>query len=248
MISYGKTDIGQVRSENQDFFGITEGEDWVSAVVCDGMGGAAGGSIASELAVCVYTDELCKAVSLENEDPNRQFIKNAMINAVAKANTEVFRRASSDSELVGMGTTLVACFTHGKKTGVVNVGDSRLYGVTSDGLKQITKDHSYVQYLVDMGRITEEEALNHPKRNIILKALGIGSVVEPDFFWIEGFDGVLLCSDGLINYLDEAEIVRIVLSDATAEEKVKLLIDGANENGGGDNITVVLLMREANNG
>lgn len=248
MKSYGKSDTGKLRKGNEDSFQISEGDDFVSAVVCDGMGGVHGGSVASELAVCVYTDTLFKEIGKSCNELTGQVIKSAMLCAVDAANKAVYERASNDSSLSGMGTTLVACFAWRGRAFVVNIGDSRLYRISEGGSVQITKDHSYVQFLLDNGRITESEAASHPNRNVITRALGIGIKAEPDFFMIEKYDGLLLCSDGLINYVTDDVRNAILATHHSVKKKVNLLVQAANKGGGGDNITVILLMREENNG
>lgn len=247
MISYGKTDRGKLRKHNEDSFSISEGDDYVSAVVCDGMGGVHGGSVASELAICVYNDVLFKEIGKECSLTG-QAIKNAMTTAAVAANLAVLERASTDEDLCGMGTTLVACFIWHGKAFVVNVGDSRLYRIIEGESEQVTKDHSFVQFLLDSGKITEGEAMVHPNRNVITRALGAALLVEPDFFTVEEFDGVLLCSDGLVNYLSKEQLDGILGSELSVKKKVNSLISAANKGGGGDNITVILLMKEENDG
>ncbi|MBQ3194856.1 MAG: Stp1/IreP family PP2C-type Ser/Thr phosphatase [Clostridia bacterium] len=244
MYSFGKSDVGKIRRRNEDCFKITESDEWVSALVCDGMGGVRGGDIASELAVCVYTDTLFKEIGKSGEDLSGQIIKNAMITAATEANTAVVQRALSDEGLKGMGTTLVAAFVWRNKAFVINVGDSRLYRLYKGCLQQVTKDHSFVQYLLDSGKITEEEAANHPNRNVITRALGIEKEVTVDFFMVDDFDSLLLCSDGLINYVTEDDISNTINTETGIKNKVKSLITAAKDGGGGDNITVVLLMKE----
>ncbi len=244
MISYGKSDTGKKRKANEDSFRISECDEWTSAIVCDGMGGAHGGSVASELAVCVYGDTLFKEIGKAGFPLTGQIIKNAMLAATAEANDAVATRAAEDDELSGMGTTLVTCFVIGDVAYVVNVGDSRLYSINKGLITQVSRDHSYVQYLMDSGKITEEEALTHPNRNIITKAIGIAPIVEPDFFVAEKFDGLLLCSDGLVNYVSEELIQDIISGNGSVKKKVNALVSAANKNGGGDNITVILLMKE----
>lgn len=244
MYSYGKSDVGKVRKHNEDSFKITESDEWVSALVCDGMGGVRGGEIASELAVCVYTDVLFKEIGKSGEVLSGQIIKNAMLTAVKEANAAVCKRASEDICLEGMGTTIVAAFVWRDKAFVINVGDSRLYRTYKGKLEQITKDHSFVQYLLDNGKITEEEALNHPNRNVITRALGIDKDVSADFFMVDDFSTLLLCSDGLVNYVPHEEINKTINTVIGVKSKVKTLVNAARDGGGGDNITVVLLMKE----
>ncbi len=244
MISYGKSDTGKKRKANEDSFRISECDDWTSATICDGMGGAHGGSVASELAVCVYGDTLFKEIGKAGYPLTGQIIKNAMLCAVAEANAAVSSRAQEDEELSGMGTTLVSCFVVGNSAYAVNVGDSRLYSIKKGLITQISHDHSYVQYLLDSGKISEIEAQTHPNRNIITKAVGIAPTVEPDFFVVDKYDGLLLCSDGLINYVSEELIQDIISGSGSVKKKVNALVSAANKNGGGDNITVILLMKE----
>ena len=249
MISYGKTDKGKKRKRNEDNFSISECGDYVSAVVCDGMGGMGGGDVASELAVCVYNDILFKEIGKSFDDLTPQIIKNAMFSAIQAANEAVINRGAKDSSLHGMGTTLVSVFVWQGKAYVSNVGDSRLYRVKGNKLEQVTKDHSYVQFLVDAGKISAEEAENHPQRNYITKALGASFNVEPDFFLVDDFNAVMLCSDGLINYADKDEVQEIVTNNAlTVKKRVYALISAAKNGGGGDNITVILLEKEENDG
>lgn len=248
MISYGKTDTGKLRAKNEDSFKISEGDDFVSAVVCDGMGGVHGGAVASELAICVYTDVLFKEIGKSGGLLNGQTIRAAMLAAVKAANAAVFERAAEDAALSGMGTTLVACFVWQGLAFVVNVGDSRLYALAHGRTEQVTKDHSYVQFLLDSGRITEGEAATHPNRNVITRALGIAESVEADYFTVKEFDGLLLCSDGLINYTTDEGRASVLTADTSVKSKVHALIKAANAGGGGDNITVILLMKEKNNG
>ena len=244
MISYGKSDTGKKRKANEDSFRISECDDWVCATVCDGMGGAHGGSVASELAVCVYSNTLFKEIGKAGSPLTGQIIKNAMLSAVEEANTAVYERAMEDDSLNGMGTTLVSGFTVGDTAYVLNVGDSRLYSIKNGFITQITRDHSYVQYLQDSGQISAEEAKEHPNRNIITKAVGISKKIEADFLVADKFDGLLLCSDGLVNYVTEDVIQDIVSDKGSVKKKVNALVSAANKNGGGDNITVVLLMQE----
>ncbi|MBQ7048647.1 MAG: Stp1/IreP family PP2C-type Ser/Thr phosphatase [Clostridia bacterium] len=244
LVSYGKSDVGKVRRRNEDSFKITEGDEWISAIVCDGMGGARGGEIASELAVCVYADTLFKEIGKSGEGLSGQIIKASMLSAVNEANRSVWQRANSDEVFNGMGTTLVAVFVWKDKAFAVNIGDSRLYSFCKGKLEQITKDHSFVQFLLDNGKISLEEAKNHPNKNVITRALGIGSTVDADFFMIDKFDGLLLCSDGLINYASPDELTAVIESDISVKNKVKNMISAAKNGGGGDNITAVLLMKE----
>lgn len=251
MIYFGKTDIGKLRKGNQDSFGIYEiAENALLLAVCDGMGGAAGGGEASRIALEAFSGEI-KAVfesriSENKLDASGIDIKLTLGNAVGCANSAVYNTAKENPELSGMGTTLVALLIVDGALYSVNVGDSRMYKISGDEIAQITRDHSYVQYLIDMGKMTPEEAKNSTNRNIITRAIGTEESIEADIASVESGDGdtyFLLCSDGLTNMVPDTEIAKAVLGEGTPEEKVLSLISAANENGGSDNITVVLLKK-----
>lgn len=246
----GKTDIGLKRKNNQDCYKVISKENYLCAVVCDGMGGAKGGNVASSLAVRAFI----KHIKTETPSNTSNSIsvkegKRIIKGAVDKANAAVYETANTDINLEGMGTTLVSVFISGNNIIVVNIGDSRLYTYKDNTLKQITNDHSFVQFLIDKGSIKPEEAKNHPNRNIILRALGVNEKVEPDIFvFKEEFDMLLLCSDGLTALLGDDEITEVLKSDAkrkiTLKARVDTLIEKANIKGGVDNITAVLISNE----
>lgn len=252
MIYFGKTDIGKIRKGNQDSFGIYEiAEDALLLAVCDGMGGAAGGEEASRLALEAFSGEI-KAV-LEPRikegrlDASGVDLKLLLGNAAECANKAVFGESKVRPELSGMGTTLVGLLITSSGALSVNIGDSRMYRICDGKIEQITHDHSYVQYLVDMGRMTPEEARNSTNRNIITRAIGTEQDIEAD---IEAVDMsgeqdtyFLLCSDGLTGMVCDEDIAAIVSGAGEPEEKVLSLITAANLNGGTDNITVVLLKK-----
>lgn len=252
---YGLTDIGRHRADNQDSFAITTiDEDAILAVVCDGMGGAAGGKLASSLAVerfVAYVKEKIGAflsIGFDKSEENEAIIEGIMKQGVAEANTVVYQYAKDSIDLLGMGTTLVSVLVIGKEAYVCNVGDSRLYHLTSNSMKQITTDHSYVQMLIDNGLLSPELAAAHPDRNVITRAVGTRALVTPETFRLTLDEGetLLLCSDGLSGFASNEDIYSIVWGSKEiyarpTEEKVKALIDIANENGGRDNITAVLL-------
>lgn len=251
--SYGKTDTGIKRKNNQDDYAIIERSDYTLAVVCDGMGGANGGKLASSTAVRSF----CSSVRLSlSENPsvlqNPQSIEDMLRQSVGDANTEVYRKSAEDSDLDGMGTTLVAVLLCKAGAFAVNVGDSRLYGRTGKHFEQITRDNSFIQYLIDQGLITPEEAKTHPNKNIILRALGINEEIETDLYRIDRFDALLLCSDGLYNMVPKEEMLAVLNGEASGKRKppglraqVNELIRRANRNGGQDNITVVLLQAKS---
>ncbi len=247
MDCFGKTDIGRRRKNNQDTFRILKRDDLIVAVVCDGMGGAAGGGVASNLAADGFISSikvLLDTVELDELDDNQRV--DLLVRAGNDANIVVYKDANEYADLEGMGTTLVACMVYDEKIYIVNAGDSRLYVSKGRGngakLFQITKDHSLVQELFEQGKITAKEAQNHPYKNYILRALGIEETLSFDYFIVDdGFDSILLCSDGLTNFVSETELLKTLCAVMSAEEKVELLVDRANENGGGDNITAVVL-------
>lgn len=225
------------------------------AVVCDGVGGARGGNIASETAVKTFCAVVRSAFSKRSpEDFTEQAVEDLLKQAVSDANTEVYRKAAEDSELEGMGTTLVAALLCKAGNFAVNVGDSRLYLQDSEGLRPLTKDNTFVQYLLDKGVLTPEEALVHPYRHIILRALGGNEEVETDFYRIPAFDRLLLCSDGLYNMLPPEELSDILDGNFNGERRprrqpgyrarVNELIRRANLHGGQDNITAILIGAE----
>lgn len=249
---FGKSDTGMKRSENQDSF-VTEQlyENTLLCVVCDGMGGANGGSFASTLACKEFVRHVKKKLAdLKQQDQLRfdgkcDETEKLLVRAVNLTNTALFKKSTKDKELEGMGTTLVSVLIRDDKLYVTNIGDSRLYFVDGGALTMITKDHSYVQTLVDLGQITPEEARTNPHKNIITKALGTQKKVVPDIFFADISETkpeyLLLCSDGLTNFVDEENIGRLIKESESVESACNALIDEANQNGGGDNITVVLI-------
>lgn len=235
---YGMTDIGKKRKENQDCFGYTELDGITLLVVCDGMGGARGGSVASNLALDTFLSICERELTAELDD--RQ-IMNILSLAVSEANAAVFHLANENEELAGMGTTLVSALVTKNNIFITNVGDSRAYTVVSDELEQVSHDHSYVQLLVDMGTITPDEAENHPDKNIITKAVGTSESIRPDVDILESArpSYILLCSDGLSGMVKRSDIKDVIVSSNEIEAKVERLVALANENGGDDNITVL---------
>lgn len=237
---YGMTDIGRVRAENQDMFACDRLSDTaVYAVVCDGMGGVGGGKIASNMTVDTISGRIA---SQYRENMPQASILNLLESAVDAANVVVLDKALEDVELAGMGTTLVAAVVDGNYALAVHVGDSRLYMLHDGILRQVTVDHSVVQEMVEKGQITIEEARCHPRKHFITRAIGVEGNVRPDFetFELEDGDMLLLCTDGLTNMLTDGEIEAIMQTNA-AETLPKILVETANEKGGEDNITVVVI-------
>ena len=236
----GKTDIGNVREINQDYFVCGElGENAVYAVVCDGMGGENGGHIASKTACEIVRDSILGAYGSLFSDNS---IRGILQTAATAANVSVFDRSQSEEELRGMGTTIVAAIVSDGMAHIVHAGDSRAYHLCRKGIIQVTKDHSVVQLLVDRGEIKEEEARFHPKKHFITRALGVMSTIDLDYceFPMEEHDALLICTDGLTNYFSNEQIFGLTLA-AGYERCVDVLIENAKNEGGSDNITVVCI-------
>ena len=237
---FAKTDKGKVRSVNQDSFATNVLADGsVLAVVCDGMGGASAGDIASKTACEIISQYVTNAYS---KSMNSEAIAKLLQNAILSANVNVFSLSQKDENLHGMGTTVVATIANDNRAIVCNVGDSRAYLLSNDTLKQITRDHSMVQSLVESGKLSPEEAIAHPKKNIITRALGVEENLIIDNFCvdIDAENKLLLCSDGLSNCVAEENILSIVNNNAL-DKAVDILIQEANFAGGKDNITAVIV-------
>jgi protein phosphatase len=237
----GRTDVGMVRRTNQDVFAVEE--PLALAVVCDGMGGPAGGEVASRLAmesfIEVARQELEASRSADDERTRR-----ALWRAAAAANRAVRAKADYDMRLRGMGTTLVAARLDGTELTVLNVGDSRAYLARGGAMRQLTRDHSYVAEQMRMGLMTEGEAERSPLQSAITRAVGIDDDVKPDFYTepVEAGDVLLLCSDGLVRHLNDGEIVKVVWDAVrTPGEICERLIAAANGRGGTDNVTCVVM-------
>ena len=244
---YGMTDVGMVRSNNQDTFGFCEYDmNCCYAVVCDGMGGHVGGNIASETATEAIKQTLSDAYEVFGRD--RDICKLLEL-SLKKANDTIFARSIEEPDLKGMGTTAVIAFYIDSAMYIAHVGDSRAYMFSEGKLIPVTKDHSIVQEMLDSGEITPEEAENHPYRHVITRALGIVSGVDVDSNKLEDYSGetILLCSDGLTTMVSVSEI-EVVLNTEKPEDVCEKLVALANEHGGKDNITVVLLVNDLEGG
>ncbi len=238
-LSY-RTDIGNKRDENQDSILATFIDENVSlAVVCDGMGGALSGGVASQMAVKTIFNRI-KDNFRPDASPNS--IRNLMLTAVHAANTLVYDKSKEDIDKNGMGTTCVAALVQDRHCYVVSVGDSRAYLLTENNIEQITTDHTYVQLLYEQGIITKEEQKTHKLKNVITRALGVEADVEVDYFELEpeGNFSLLLCSDGMSNYCDEQFIYDTVYG-RNLDNAVTELVNYSNEQGGSDNITVAII-------
>lgn len=237
-----KTDKGNVRDSNQDAYAVGEFSDEVVwSVVCDGMGGAAGGNIASALAVKVISDKINASYREQMRDSS---IKNMLDSALTAANIEVFDFAEAQPDLRGMGTTVVCAIVRDNQAYIAHAGDSRAYVINNGGMRQITTDHSMVQDLLSRGKITAEQAEHHPNKNIITRAVGVDKGIEIDFEQIDlkDDDTLLICTDGLSNYVSNDEMLEL-MSDGKHYAFADRLVKKANENGGGDNITVVVISK-----
>lgn len=237
-----KTDKGNVRDSNQDAYAVGEFSDEVVwSVVCDGMGGAAGGNIASSLAVKVISDKINACYKEKMRDAS---IKNMLDSALTAANIEVYDFAEAQQDLRGMGTTVVCAIVRDNQAYIAHAGDSRAYIINDKSIKQVTTDHSVVQALVSSGKITSEEAQHHPDKNIITSAVGVDKSIKIDFEQIDLNDDdiLLLCTDGLSNYVSNNEMIEL-MSDGKHYAFADRLVQKANANGGGDNITVVIISK-----
>lgn len=235
------TDPGCVRSQNQDTY-VMEALDknTVLCVVCDGMGGAKSGNVASTLAAEVFTQEI-KRTWVPDMETER--LDQMLQNAVKLANFTVFDQSQQFEEFAGMGTTLVAALVRGKFASVVNVGDSRAYHVDESGIHQITTDHSLVQMMVARGELSPERARSYPGKNLITRAIGTEAVVSCDIFHkkMEKGSCLLLCSDGLSNLVDEQEMLFEVTYGQDRQECCKSLVEIALNRGAPDNVTCVMV-------
>ena len=235
----GKTHIGLVRENNQDTleFG-TLGTAAQYAVVCDGMGGANGGNIASKIAVEVIGSRIRDGF---NPEHGASSVERLLASAMATANAGVYERSQQQPELAGMGTTVVAAITHGDKAYISHVGDSRMYLLRDGVLSQVTRDHSVVQELIEEGRISVEEARSHPRKNYITRAIGVVAEEygEYDELDVQPGDRLLLCTDGLTNEVGTELITELMAQPL--EDALEALVRAALDDGGADNITVVLM-------
>lgn len=236
------SDKGLVRSLNEDFADFYEDEFRNIYVMADGMGGHNAGEVASRLAVETTIDYLRNQKNSEKSDEKLE-------NAIKEANRVIYEKSKSDNALKGMGTTITACLVEDETLYVANVGDSSCFIIRQDNIIKVTKDHSLVQNLLDSGSITEEEALNHPNKNIITRALGTNENVDVDIFdfKLEGITKIILCTDGLTNEVNKSEIYDIVTQN-DMETACRSLIELSKLKGGRDNISVIIFEGVCGNG
>lgn len=241
MIVSAKTDIGMKRSNNQDSFSYGQLDNgavtW--AVVCDGMGGMAAGNVASATATEVIAGSFENNLSPKS---SASVVRNLLKSSIESANARIYNMALEDEALRGMGTTVVAVVVIKGVAYIAHAGDSRAYFYSNNQLAQITTDHSVVQTLVEKGQLTEQEAKNHPNKNVITRALGVAPYIDIDFEEREVLlgDTLLLCTDGLTNCIDD-ELIKLAVSDNDFETLAERLVELANQNGGYDNITAVAI-------
>lgn len=234
----GRTDIGRVRRINQDAFLMVADHGVHLCAVCDGMGGAAAGEVASSKAIEYLNEEFANNPVL---DTSLNGLSDWLESAIAHVNERLYALASANEKYLGMGTTMVAALFKGRKIAMANVGDSRIY-LVKEHLQQVTTDHSLVQELIDAGRLSEAEAKVHPQRSILTNVLAIQPSVVIDRFVIdEPIEQLLLASDGLHGYVDDEVIEACLQTSKPLEEVAQSLIDAANAKGGYDNTTVVVI-------
>lgn len=238
--AYAKSDIGKVREINQDSYYISDSLDQVQLyMLADGMGGYNGGEIASKLAIQSAKSYIEN--NFKDIEKDRESILQLVGSSMEYANMVVYEKSKENEDLEGMGTTLEICLIYNNKVYIGHVGDSRIYRIRKEFMRKLTQDHSYVQKLVKDGTITQEEAVHHPQKNMLMKALGCNAFVEPDVM-VKGFlkeDILIMCSDGLTNLVSQEEIFKEAKKDI--EQAPKELVEMANNNGGYDNITVVII-------
>ena len=242
MQCWGLTDPGCVRAQNQDVYQIEKLDgSTMLCLVCDGMGGAKSGNVASSLAADVFVQEVRRnwkhGLSEERVDQILQ-------SAVKLANFTVFDQAQQFEEFNGMGTTLVAALVHGKRATIIHVGDSRAYAITREGIRQLTRDHSVVQMMLERGELTPEQARSYPGKNLITRAIGTEGIIQSDLthLTLERGDSLLLCSDGLSNTMDEQEILFEVVHGVNKQYCCQRLLDIAKNRGAPDNVTSVFIL------
>ncbi|WP_050614730.1 Stp1/IreP family PP2C-type Ser/Thr phosphatase [Bacillus testis] len=234
-----RTDRGKVRQHNEDNGGIYTNKDGILAVVADGMGGHRAGDVASSMAISYLKEAWSNAEGIHLPEDAERWLEEH----INEVNKRIFTHAETHSECQGMGTTVVAAVCTERFSTIANIGDSRCYIYNENGFKQITEDHSLVNELVRSGQISREDAEHHPRKNVLLRAVGTEATVKMDISTIvfEEGDCLLLCSDGLSNKVNESELGKVIEQSGSIEMKADALIEKANENGGEDNITLLLI-------
>lgn len=237
---FGMTDTGRKRESNQDVFYTHRFHETAGfAVVCDGMGGQSGGHIASDMACAIISGKLVER-GFSGLSPEE--LRELIVTAISEANVEVYKKSNLEPGYKGMGTTVVLAAVSNQTASIAHIGDSRLYLLQEGKLRQITRDHSLVQELLEQGKISRDEVKNHPNKNMITRAVGVNLTVDIDYLELPLEEGakLLLCTDGLTNMVPDSKI-ESVLRKYKAEDACKRLISLANEAGGADNITVAVV-------
>ena len=241
MEAWGLTDPGLVRTQNQDYYLLQQlGSHDLLAVVCDGMGGARSGNVASRLAAEVFTEEIKRGYRPGMSQEQADYL---LRTAVSIANTSVFENAQLNPDMKGMGTTLVAVLILNKRAYFCNVGDSRGYLMNRQGVQRVTVDHSLVELMVQRGELTSEQAKSYPGKNYITRAVGTEPAVECDLYTsaLRAGDCILLCSDGLTNHLADQELLFEVIHGVKKQDCCQRLLAIAKDRGAPDNVTAVLI-------
>ena len=243
---YGKTDIGMHRKENQDRIEVPNEKNKLKLfIVADGMGGANAGGVASQMAIEYVKNSIIDGI--EETEYERENIEELLRKSIVDANKYVYNKSKLNSEYAGMGTTLSVALVVKNKVYIGHIGDSRIYRIRKHIMRQLTKDHSYVQELLRNKTITKEEAENHPQKNILIKVLGCEAEIEPDIM-VKGFvkeDILLLCSDGLTNMIDKDDIHEMIVEGKhNLKDTCNNLISRSKDNGGYDNISVILILND----
>lgn len=238
---YGKTDIGLKRETNQDVFYTHKFSEQIGlAIVCDGMGGQNGGNVASKMACDIISQRFkeCGNLAFLSEEE----IKSLIISATSEANIDIYKTSNLEPGYKGMGTTVVIALVINSKAYIAHIGDSRIYLLKNDKFKQITKDHSVVQELIDQGKISQDEAKIHPNKNMITRAVGVNLIVDIDYleFTLTNKSKILLCTDGLTNMVSD-KLIEKTLRKYNSETTCMKLIELSNKAGGIDNITVAVI-------
>lgn len=238
-----ESDVGKKRVINEDRAAFLERPDKLKlALLADGMGGHNAGDVASEMAIDEMTDYFLNANFEKGSiESKRQWMEEV----ISEINKKIYDYSLKNEECSGMGTTLIAVLIDDDHCLIGHIGDSRVYYFTSENVELITRDHSYVNVLIDSGEISEEEAQNHPQKNYIVKALGTESTIEPDYYelTLKEYSYLLVCSDGLSNKITTDEMAAIIMYPMSITEKGKKLVQLANDSGGEDNISLILLMK-----
>lgn len=243
MREFASSDVGMMRDMNQDNFYISGSQDKLKLyILADGMGGYKGGEVASAIAITSAKSYLEN--NFDTIEHDKVSIQKLIKSAIEYANMIVYEKSLENEELSGMGTTLEVCLVYGNKAYIGHVGDSRIYRIRKNFIRKLTTDHSYVETLVKDGTITKEEAVTHPKKNMLMKAIGCNSYVEPDVM-VKGFekeDILVITSDGLTNMVTDEEIYNTIKENITVA--TQKLVELANAHGGFDNITVVIIYND----